>query len=619
MRKQFISIGTLLILVLLGGASLYAFSARGSLVQARALLANDPTELSQEDLVAAIDDLEDASTTLSSLPVQILRVVPVARQNLSAARSTVDDAIDVLESALDLKGVFEATLESGVVERGRVDFEAIERITGPLARQEETLRALLQDVEEHRNGWLLPPVWDALNTLLERADPLHRSVERALRAVELAPGMLGGAGGRTYLTLFVNNAELRGAGGILSSVGTLSAADGRISRSKFSYYVGMAAETPEGKVESPPDFERRFARYRADTGLWINATVSADVPEVAEVAAELFRRARGASVDGVVVLDARGLAALVPSETAVAVPGTDRKLSAQELPPFLYSETYEVFADEQPARREALISVGQEIVSAALRRGLDRSALERVGRAVNEGHIRVVSFEDEEDALLRSLGASGELSTDATDSVLVAVQNLGADKLDYWVRRSIDHRCTIGESTTRCRTRVDLRNETPRGLPIYVTQTKRPYGIYRGYLEIYIPGSAEMEAYSLNGEAAETFLEPEDGRLSVGTDIEIKRDRTMTALIHYTIPVGPEDYALEVTPQPLAHDARLEVRLAAPEGWGFEGSESDRSLRHRGELATAFTTRAVPEGGERRSGIPALWDGLKGFLEDPLF
>jgi hypothetical protein len=107
--------------------------------------------------------------------------------------------------------------------------------------------------------------------------------------------------------------------------------------------------------------------------------------------------------------------------------------------------------------------------------------------------------------------------------------------------------------------------------------------------------------------------------VSLGTDIEIERAHRTVATVEYAIPVGAEDYSLEVTPQPLARDARLEVRLAVPEGWAFADSQGNRSLSHDGELRASYRTRSVPETRSDRSGIPALWEGFREFLEDPLF
>jgi hypothetical protein len=608
-RRRILLAFALLLLIVAGCSAYVAATAGVELLAAKRAVALGTLDTSTGRLDVAIRHLEAAQRNLDALPARFLQLVPIARQNLGAIESVSMRGLDALRSTRTLLDDLKEVERNGVMRAGRVRLDEIERLRIPLEAQLETIQSLDGALHDHSGGWLLPPVWNAVADLRPEVLEAQASVARSLAALDLAPRMLGGSGEREYIVLLMNNAELRGAGGILSGVGTLSVVNGRVSLGDFSYYADISSPRP---VRAPADFKRRFARYRADR-LWINTTASPDVPEVAQVAANLYRSAGGPKVDGAIVIDPRGLAALIPKHSEIGSDGVG-PIDAEDLPEFAYSDAYERFENEDPRRREALLALGPAVLRIALDGGIDRPGLERAAAAMGGGHLRVVSFDDSEHALLTRLDAAGELATDSTDNVLVTVQNLGADKLDFWMRRSITHRCSIeSESRAVCSTSVELSNDTPRGLPDYVTQAKRPYGRYEGYLEIYVPEEARLKSYSLDGRAVKVFPEQEDGRVSLGAGFSTLPEETTVAEVGYVLPLDSRGYRLEITPQPLSNDASIEVSLRAPEQWIIQSPESQRNgdLAYRGRLDRTITLSAEPD--QHTPGITGVWDGIRSF------
>src|SRR4028118_1271700 len=74
-------------------------------------------------------------------------------------------------------------------------------------------------------GGLAGPVRELEAKLLD----VTSVTDRASKAAELLPPMLGAGGKRTYLVLFQNTAEIRATGGIPGSVATLTADKGALS------------------------------------------------------------------------------------------------------------------------------------------------------------------------------------------------------------------------------------------------------------------------------------------------------------------------------------------------------------------------------------------------------
>jgi hypothetical protein len=483
---------------------------------------------------------------------------------------------------------------------------------------------LESELVEHRSGWLLPPLWDAVDDFARRAEELRRSVESAADIVATAPDLLGEHGPRTYLVVLLNNAELRGAGGILSAAGTITATKGRLALGQFSYYAEIAEKPPE-PVPAPEDFERRFSRYRANTTTIVNATASPDIPEVAEVAARLFEKVRGVRIDGVMLIDPHGIAALMPNDAEAFVPQRDLRLTKSNLAQFIYSDSYEVLGGGDPGRRSAILTAGRAAFSTVLAGGSSGSeVLQSAGSAIAGGHLRFVSFYDSEEDILGRLGATGSLSTDAVDNLMVTVQNLGADKLDFWMRRRVEHNCSIeAPKTARCQTVAVLENQTPRGLNDYVTQIdnriKRShrYGAYLGYVEVYVPGAAELTGVTLNDRTHSFYPETEDGRKSLGMYFATPRGRETTVQVSYELPLPESGYSLEITPQPLAVDAQLKVQIEGPARWtkSGPGTQDEVSISFAGPLDRTLRLETAPD---ESTGLTAAWKRLVEFWSQPL-
>jgi hypothetical protein len=615
-KKILISVGA--VAAFLAALALYVgIPVRSELRAAQSILSGSFEDITAEQIDTASEHLENANARLTGPAPGILRLLPIARQNLSAVDSIVDAGIPVLKEAQGLRGSLDDLAEGSLIESGRVRLDLVESLGDPVGNQVDALMTLSNALETSKSGWLLPPVWDAVSEFASRASDLTTSAKRAQSALDIAGPMLGAEGTRTYLVILVNNAELRGAGGILSGLGTFSVRDGDLSLGRF-YYHGRLAEDPPRRVPAPPDFEERFARYFANSTEWVNATASPDVPDVALVASRLFELTTNQPTDGAIVVDPRGLSALLPPDAEIRLSGGGAIL-AQDLSQYVYSDSYERTGSKHGRRRQAVLQLGAEAFKTIIEGNLaNKSTLEAAGAAVAGQHLRIVSFDDNEQTILTELGVSGELSTDATDKVLVTVQNLGGDKLDFWMRRSVRHSCEIQtEESAHCTTSVNLQNIAPTGLPSYVVQQTKAYGHYFGYLEVYLPAAAELTGVMMENEAVEFYREQEEEWTSAGIYFDIKRSKSLSARVSYELPLDGA-YSLAIVPQPLTHDADIDVSIAIPDDWQIQtgGSTSTGKLEYEGILDKTLTWKAAPI--ERR-GLSALWGSLIRFWNEPLF
>lgn len=616
-------LAVVVILLLVGGATAYvALPAVRDLRSARSALEGAAADLSRSDVSAASSYLESVHDRLDGPLAHVLGVVPVVGSSLDAMRAVAESARPVLESGLALKVALDRLRAQGLLDNGRIRVAALERLRPLVEKEANALLALERASRAHRNGWVGPPVWDALDELIGRAHDLRKDASALDRLLGVVNDLLGATGPRTYLVMLVNNAELRGGGGVLSGVGTITLRGGRMTLGSFFPYEALVRH-PYRSVAAPEDYERRYGRYQANTTLWVNATYSPDVPDDAIVASRLYELVEHVHTDGAFVVDPRGLAALLPSDARVPVRGTDLELSPPEIPRFIYSDAYKLF-DDNTERRAAILGVGEQAFQDVIQSGsADETTTDAAGAAFAAGHLRFVPFDASERAALDALGATGALDAPEDDGLLVAAQNFGGGdgngtKLDYWAKRTVEHRCDVAvDGSAECATTVTLANDAPAGLTRYVAG--RPYGLLRSYVETYVPQRASLESVTLDGDESDFYPQEDQGNTSVAVYAKVPRGSEGTISIRYSLPATEDhSFSFRALPQPLARDATLKLALAFPRDWSIDGpgTERDGVLDYSGPFVDELEVRAGPD---QRTGIPGVWDSLADFWREPLF
>ena len=615
-------LGSLFLVLLLLSLFVLGSVAR-NLLAARSTLEGSLEGIDRAEVMEAREHLESAASDLDGWVVGGLRLIPIVGANLDAVEDVTDNALPVLDAALELQEGVDALDEEGLIEGGRVRVAEVQALGAPLEEEVASLGAFAQALDGARSGALAPPLWDAIERLRRRVVDLHDDATAVSRAVELSGALLGEDEPRTYLLLLLNNAELRGGGGIVAGLGSLVFDDGRVRLGELYTREQLDVE-PRLEVPAPPEYEQRFGLYGANSTLWYNAAMTPHFPDAAIVSARLFAKQKGQQLDGVLGVDPRGLAALTPEGAEVSVPGRlDNTLDRDELADWIFSTAYEEF-ENQKVRRAAILEVGKRAIEAGLREGFGgREGLDEIGAAFAGQHLRFVAFDPAEADALEDAGVSGALEPETRDTMLVTVHNFGGggtfgSKLDFWTDRTIRHGCVVdGEGAAECATEVTFDNTVRDGLSRYAAG--RPYGLLRNYAEVYIPGDAQLQEVTLDGETVDYRPEEQGDLLSVAVYVEIPQGEKASIEAAYTLPAAEESYSLTMIPQPLTSDATVSLRLRVPNDWTVIGAGEDNELGEvdwRTALDRTIEVRAFPDG---RTGIPGIWEGLKDFWHHPLF
>lgn len=614
-----IALLSLCLLVSIFGALIYVGLTVGRDLQAaRSVMSPDLGELTTNDLQSGRAHLRAAAEGLDDPVAQALGWVPVVSSNLDAIDGITGASIDAVGAAIELRGEVESL---DLIESGRVDPAEFEQLTPLLERQIESLSTLATVATGSLSGALAPVVYDGVEETAATAAGLEEGLRNLRELLTVAPELLGADGPRSYLVLLVNNAELRGSGGVLTGIGILSLDNGRLGIREFSSVHDLEGRRPYFEVDAPAEYERRFATYKANTSLLLNTTFSADFPDVAEVSARIYKRLSDVQVDGVLQVDPHGLAALMkPGPEIVVAEGLT--LDKDEVADFALSDAYGAF-DSQTERREALLTIGRAVFANVLSEGsLDADSLERIGEAAAGGHLKFAPFHSAANQVLGASGALWDMAPPRGDDVMVTAQNFGGgervgSKLDYWIDRGVSHECSIRQDGSgSCTTEVELRNETPRGLTRYVAGS--PYGLLRSYVEIFVPGAGEVVAVDQDQAPVEFRSEPQAGRTSLGVYVELPAGKSTLLSARYELPAA-DSFSLDMTPQPLSNEADLDVSLQLPAGWLLVDGPTEAAgpnVEYEGRFDRRLHFEAVPDD---RPGLSGQWARLKRFWTEPVW
>lgn len=450
---------------------------------------------------AAAEVLERASDRVSTPLGAPAGAIPVIAQH---RRAVVEMSAAGAEGARTVVAALEELdLDALRPIGGRLDLDAITALATPLADVRDALVELQGAADRSDSPWLVERARVELDDFDASIDEHLPQLERALAAIERAPAMLGGDRPRRYLVLFTTPSEARGLGGMVGSYAELTADDGRLSLGQ----VGRAqdfdgtAHTEGIEVRGPEGFLAQYGRFmtgddgRAGRAPLRNVAMSPHFPWVGEVAADLYTRATGRPVDGVIALDPFVLARLIGYTGPIQLASLEATLTADNAVAFLLLDQYVLDDADVDARADALAEAAALTFERLLGGALpDPIALARdLGPLTGERRLAMWSADADEQALLAQMSLSGRLpDPTGRDGWGVTVTNAGGSKIDHFLRRRVDYDVTVDPATgdATATLRIQLTNTAPaEGLPDYVigNEIRAPRGTSRLYVSSYSP------------------------------------------------------------------------------------------------------------------------------------
>jgi hypothetical protein len=403
--------------------------------------------------------------------------------------------------------------QSAVVQESSGEMQpfGIAQLTESLAAANPSLigaEAKLQRAAELRSmldAESLSPRLGRLLALTDRYLPLLRT---AVTAAQLAPELMGVSEPRTYLILAQNDDERRPTGGWISGVGLVAVDGGEIT--DLVFLDSWAIDNLEVPHDIPPESMLRFLW----AGIWLlrDANWSPDFPTSAQVAEGILERDQGITVDGVIAVDQTALKLLVTALEPLRLGADQTTLTGANV----LDTIRETWAEpeqgltaasgwqEWEAHRKDFMT---DLVSAMLDKvqnqtgELDFARLaSAILQALQQRHILVYLHQEQAAQILASQGWDGALLETPGDYFQLVDANVGFNKVDPNVQRSIVYRVDLTNvQRPLAKARIHYRNVSPResegclqGAEWEASYVERMQGCYWDYARFYVPKGAQL-------------------------------------------------------------------------------------------------------------------------------
>jgi hypothetical protein len=521
---------------------------------------NGQLRTAQVDLLQAQDTLTSVNSTLYNSPdFAIVGLLPVARQNIDAVRDAVKLGLQmigggeqILQAALPLEshdGHLEVPLN-----QGQIPLSTSESVATALS---DVATNLPTSATTSGGGLVLSRVRSLQEKVYAQAVRRRNELGSVGASMRLLDDIAGANGNRRYLIAVANSAEMRGSGGMILSYGVLTSHAGKVSLAHFGPIDELKLTQPETKVPFPSDFTSRYSDL-GPTLNWRNVNLMSDFTVDAPVMEAMYTQATGLPVDGVIQVDPAGLGAILAGVGPVQTPDLGL-VSAANVVPLTLSDAYQVTTNRQ-LRQDYTGEVAQAAF-AQLTSGRF-PGLRPLGTALvaagKDRHVMMYTNDGTDEAIIRGLAFDGALPAPTTAFTQLTVQNLGGDKLDYYLRSALtltgSRPSALGGRLTAT---IDLANTAPPGRtsPVEVFGPYNPggtAGAYQGLVTLYLPAHSQlMGSETASGVTTSPVQDSQNGVTTVTFTVTIPAGTgTHVVLNLYVAPTSPSASRFVMVPTP---------------------------------------------------------------------
>jgi lipopolysaccharide/colanic/teichoic acid biosynthesis glycosyltransferase len=603
--KLWLAGGLAALLVLITPGIALAIVARGDLIEGRSAMLQARQAMRRLEPEAAAVALDRASESFdrahrkfSSWPTLGARAIPGLNQNLEVPRALSKVGTALVEAGrAGVEVIGKVPLERGQIspplKGGVLDLVSFTEAAEPAER----LRSHLVDAERRiartPRHFLIPPVAESRREVTALLSHARHQADVAAAAALLVPRILGAEGPRTWVVGAENTAELRGRGGYLGSFGLLSVEHGRFALGEFRALADLPL-VPQDPVEDSPAELREYERqYLALGGLATaqNLLMSPDFPLGASMLLSHLQSAAGIDADGLVSIDPTALSYLLGVTGPVIVEGIPEPLTSNNIVDWALNRIYLLYQDDHHERRERLSQITEAVWDKLLSAGAidSRAVSQALGRAFLERHLVLYSTDPQEQALIERLGISGRVEETDGDYLLVASQNTGENKMDFYKSRKVTYTGKLGwNGTLDAQVQVTVSNTATPGttFPDYVGGARPGIelgpGRSRDFLSLFVPARAELRQVLRNGMPSSDFdnsLELGKRRLAAYVELGAGESQTLTFRYRLPLAISGGEYKLMVQNQASIVPDRLSVQIQPPSG----ASIQQRTVFERGD------------------------------------
>ena len=306
-----------------------------------------------------------------------------------------------------------------------------------------------------------------LGKLLSEKIDIETLKNTALQGETLAeniPSLIGKGQPKTYLLLFQNNMELRPTGGFIGSFGLVTFDSGRLS-DLIVNDVYSADGQLNGHVEPPLPIKN----YLGEANWWLrDSNWDPDFPTSAKRAEWFLDKEVGKEVDGVISLDLDPIKKLLKITGPVFLSDYNLNITADNLYENTQSEVESNFFPGSHKKASFLTALSRNLISDlnSLNSSQRILALKNFYTDLNQRHIQIFVHNEVAQKAISSLLWDGEVGTPDcgatcyTDLTGVVEANVGVNKANYFIKRSVNLDVSISAGQIKRTMTINLKNNS---------------------------------------------------------------------------------------------------------------------------------------------------------------
>lgn len=370
---------------------------------------------------------------------------------------------------------------------------------------------------------------------------LKNTINIISATIDFWPEILGFNGQKTYLILFQNNMELRPGGGFIGSYGILTLEQGKVLSFKI-YDVYDADGQLKTHVE-PPFPIRRFLPsvhwYLRDSNF------SPDFAKGAVASAIFLNSEMHQAVDGVIGVDLFFIKNLLSVTGPIYVADYKENVNADNFYQITQTHTEKDFFPGSTQKKDFLRSFYNALI-ARLTSDKELSHLKLLSSfstSVYEKHIMFAFNNPNTQATFAINGFSSSLFDERkkengviNDFMGISEANLGANKVNYFVTRSITQKVIITDNGT-----------VSEELVIAFKNTGKT-DIYKNYLRILLPTETKLTKILVDGKEQKiidaiddpVIYEKKDFKQPSGLEVN-EENQAQNSLFGFLININPQE------------------------------------------------------------------------------
>ena len=296
-----------------------------------------------------------------------------------------------------------------------------------------------------------------------------------------------------YLVLLQNNYEIRPTGGFMGSYALVEFNNGVLDD-----WIINDIYTPDGQIKGYVE-PKASIQQAFKLGGWRlpNSNWNPSFPESANDVLWFFEKGGVENIDGLIAINFEFIRKWVGIVGSIKPLDYEETLNEDNFYYLTQSHSQDDFFPGSHSKRNYLSSVGDVLIS----KTVDASLLSKIRlidliyKQLNEKQILVWHKDSEIMSLIEENGWSGSLGDYEYDYFYLVESNLGSNKANYCVDRSIIQNITINNKVIN-NTKITYTNTKDECAN---TQVQRWMGEYINYQRVIIPSSSQIENVMVNG------------------------------------------------------------------------------------------------------------------------